>query len=220
MKTSEFFGKFKSGYLWGNLLAMAVVVALLIVGVKYALDVYTHHGESLTVPSVKNKKFKDAERILDDMGLVVIVSDTGYVKTLPPDVVLEQSVLPGEKVKSGRIIYLTVNALTTPTITLPDIIDNSSLREAMAKLSAMGFKLAMPEFIPGEKDWVYGVTVRGKNVVTGDKISIEDSVVIQVGNGLRDAADSINYIDPIYPEIDTLDTMDEFEIENHERELH
>lgn len=220
MKTSEFFGKFKSGYLWGNLLAMAVVVLLLVVGVKYALDVYTHHGESLTVPSVKNKKVKDAERILDDMGLVVIVSDTGYVKTLPPDVVLEQSVLPGEKVKSGRIIYLTVNALTTPTITLPDIIDNSSLREAMAKLSAMGFKLAMPEFIPGEKDWVYGVTVRGKNVVTGDKISIEDSVVIQVGNGLRDAADSINYIDPIYPEIDTLDTMDEFEIENHERELH
>ncbi len=220
MKTSEFFGKFKSGYLWGNLLAMAVVVVVLVVGVKYALDVYTHHGESLTVPSVKNKKVKDAERILDDMGLVVIVSDTGYVKTLPPDVVLEQSVLPGEKVKSGRIIYLTVNALTTPTITLPDIIDNSSLREAMAKLSAMGFKLAMPEFIPGEKDWVYGVTVRGKNVVTGDKISIEDSVVIQVGNGLRDAADSINYIDPIYPEIDTLDTMDEFEIENHERELH
>ena len=57
MKTSEFFGKFKSGYLWGNLLAMAVVVVLLLVGVKYALDVYTHHGESLTVPSVKHKKY-------------------------------------------------------------------------------------------------------------------------------------------------------------------
>ena len=39
MKTSEFFGKFKSGYLWGNLLAMLVVAALLVVGVKYALDI-------------------------------------------------------------------------------------------------------------------------------------------------------------------------------------
>ena len=171
MKTSEFFGKFKSGYLWGNLLAMAVVVVLLLVGVKYALDVYTHHGESLTVPSVKHKKYKDAERILDDLGLVVVVSDTGYVKTLPPDVILEQSIEAGEKVKSGRIIYLTVNALKTPTITLPDIIDNSSLREAMAKLTAMGFKLAMPQFVPGEKDWVYGVLVGGKSVVTGSKIS-------------------------------------------------
>ncbi|MBR5697129.1 MAG: PASTA domain-containing protein [Prevotella sp.] len=210
MKTSEFFGKFKSGYLWGNLLAMAVVVVLLIVGVKYALDVYTHHGESLTVPSVKHKKYKDAERILDDLGLVVVVSDTGYVKTLPPDVILEQSIEAGEKVKSGRIIYLTVNALKTPTITLPDIIDNSSLREAMAKLTAMGFKLAMPQFVPGEKDWVYGVLVGGKSVVTGAKISVEDSLVIQVGNGMRDASDSVNYIDPIYPEEE--DAIDEFEI--------
>ena len=202
MKTSEFFGKFKSGYLWGNLLAMAVVVVLLLVGVKYALDVYTHHGESLTVPSVKHKKYKDAERILDDLGRVVVVSDTGYVKTLPPDVILEQSIEAGEKVKSGRIIYLTVNALKTPTITLPDIIDNSSLREAMAKLTAMGFKLAMPQFVPGEKDWVYGVLAGGKSVVTGSKIS--------VGNGMRDASDSVNYIDPIYPEEE--DAIDEFEV--------
>ena len=211
MKTSEFFGKFKSGYLWGNLLAMAVVVMLLIIGVKYALDLYTHHGESMTVPSVKHKKYKDAERILDDLGLIVVVSDTGYVKTLPPDVVLEQSIEPGETVKSGRIIYLTVNALKTPTITLPDIIDNSSLREAMAKLTAMGFKLAMPQFVSGERDWVYGVLVNGKHVATGDKISVEDSLVIQVGNGLRDASDSVNYIDPIYPSFNDDEDLDGFE---------
>ena len=212
MKTSEFFGKFKSGYLWGNLLAMAVLVALLVLGVKYGLDIYTHHGESLTIPNVKHKAFKDAERILDDLGIIVVVSDTGYVKTLPPDVVLEQSIEPGEHVKSGRIIYLTVNALRTPTITLPDIIDNSSLREAMAKLTAMGFKLGMPQFVPGEKDWVYAVLVNGKNVVTGDKISVEDSLVIQVGNVMRDASDSVNYIDPIYPEFDESDEIDEFEV--------
>ena len=112
--------------------------------------------------------------------------------------------------KSGRIIYLTVNATKTPTITLPDIIDNSSLREAMAKLSAMGFKLAMPEFVPGERDWVYGVTVGGRHVATGDKISVEDSLVIQVGNGMRDVADSVNYIEPIYPE-EVDDEADDFE---------
>ena len=211
MKTSEFFDKFKSGYLWGNLLAMAIVVVLLVIGVKYGLDAYTHHGESIVVPSVKHKAYKDAQRILDDLGLTVVVSDTGYVKTLPADCILEQSIEPGEHVKSGRIIYLTVNATKTPTITLPDIIDNSSLREAMAKLSAMGFKLAMPEFVPGERDWVYGVTVRGKHVATGDKISVEDSLVIQVGNGMRDAADSVNYIEPIYPEEEDESEDDEFE---------
>ena len=35
----------------------------------------------------------------------------------------------------------------------------------MAKLTAMGFKLGAPEYIPGEEDWVYGILVKGKHVV-------------------------------------------------------
>lgn len=210
MKTSEFFRKFASLYLWCNLLAMALVVVVLALGVRYGLDLYTHHGESLVVPNVKHKAYKDAERILDDLGLVMEVSDTGYVKSLPPDCILEQSIMPGDRVKSGRIIYVTLNAPTTPTITLPDVIDNSSLREAMAKLSAIGFKLGMPEFVPGERDWVYGITVKGRHVATGDKISIEDELIIQVGNGQRDAADSVDYIDPVYTLED--DEEDGFEV--------
>ena len=46
MKASEFFKKITSGYLWGNLFAMAVLLVLISLGVKYGLDVYTHHGES------------------------------------------------------------------------------------------------------------------------------------------------------------------------------
>lgn len=211
MKTSEFFRKFASAYLWLNLLGMAVVVVVLALGVKYGLDLYTHHGEALIVPNVKHKACKDAERILDDLGLVMEVSDTGYVKSLPPDCILEQSVMPGERVKSGRIVYVTINAPTTPTITLPDVIDNSSLREAMAKLSAIGFKLGMPEFVPGERDWVYGITVKGRHVATGDKISIEDELIIQVGNGQRDMSDSVDYIDPVYP-IEEDEEEDGFEV--------
>ena len=200
MKTSEFFGKFKSGYLWGNLLAMAVVVVLLLVGVKYALDVYTHHGESLTVPSVKHKKYKDAERILDDLGLVVVVSDTGYVKTLPPDCILEQSLMPGQVVKSGRIVYVVVNASSTPTLTIPDVIDNSSYREARARLTAMGFKVGDPEYVPGEKDWVYGIKCKGRLVSAGQRVPVDAFIIIQVGDGMRDMADSVAFIDAPAPQ--------------------
>lgn len=207
MKSSEFLGKLKSFYLWGNLLAMLLVVFVMGIGVRYGLNWYTHHGEAIMIPNVKKKSFTEAESILKQMGLKAVVSDTGYVKTLPPDCVLEQSPAAGEKVKAGRIIYLTINASKSPTITLPDVIDNSSLREAMAKLSAMGFKVGMPQFIPGEKDWVYGILVRGKHVAVGDRISIEDSLIIQAGNGMRDEADSVNYIDPVYPEYD--DASDE-----------
>lgn len=204
MTVSEFFGKFKSKYLWGNLAAMVGVVIVLALGVRYGIDLYTHHGESIAIPNLLHKKYADAERILDNLGLTIEVSDTGYVKTLPPDCILEQSPAPGEHVKSGHVIYVTINALHTPTLTLPDIIDNSSLREAMAKLTAMGFKLAPPQFVAGEKDWVYGVLVNGRHVVYGDKIPVDAKLVIVAGNGLRDASDSVNYVDPEYPEDDGL----------------
>ena len=200
-----------SRYLWGHLVAMALVVVLMALGVRYGLDVYTHHGEAIAIPNVKHKSFADAEHLLTEAGLKVVVSDTGYVKTLPPDCILEQMPLAGEKVKSGRVVYLTVNASHSPTITLPDVIDNSSLREAMAKLSAMGFKLGMPKYIPGEKDWVYGIQVKGRNVATGDKISIEDTLIILVGNGMRSASDSVDYIDPVFEESSEEGDVDEFE---------
>lgn len=209
MRSSEFFCKFKSFYLWGNLLAMAATVVLVCLGVRFGLNIYTHHGESIAIPNVKRKSFKEAEETLSRLGLKAVVSDTGYVKTIPPDCVLEQTPAAGDKVKTGRIIYLTINASKSPTITLPDVIDNSSLREAVAKLTAMGFKVGKPQFIPGEKDWVYSILVRGKHVMTGDKISIDDTVIIQAGNGMRNSSDVIDYVDPVYPGHGTSEEDDE-----------
>lgn len=196
MKSSDFFGKLTSRYLWGNLAAMLAVIVALCVGVKFGLDAYTHHGEEIPIPDVRHKLFSDAEHIMQNAGLTIVVNDTGYVKTAAPDAILTQSPEPGVKVKSGHIVYVTINSPHTPTISLPDVIDNSSLREAMAKLTAMGFRLGQPQYIPGEKDWVYGITVRGKSVVAGDRIAIDAPLVIQVGNGLRSDADSVDYIDP------------------------
>lgn len=217
MTPSEFINKFKSKYLWGNLLAMVVVVVLLCVGVKFGIDLYTHHGESITIPDIRHKSFADAERILDDAGLQIEVSDTGYVRNLPPDCILEQTPGAGESVKAGHIIYVTINADHTPTLTIPDVIDNSSLREAMAKLTAMGFKLTSPQYIPGEEDWVYGILVKGKHVVAGDKVSIDDVLTIQVGNGQRDASDSVSFVDPVgshgnFEEAAPSDDEDNFEV--------
>ncbi len=198
MTSSEFINKFKSKYLWGNLGAMLLVCILLCVGVKYGIDLYTHHGEAIRVPDIRYKNINDATRILDDAGLEVVVTDTGYVRSLPPNVILEQTPASGEVVKSGHVIYVTINSNHSPCITIPDVIDNSSLREAMAKLTAMGFKLGTPQYISGEEDWVYGILVKGKHVVAGDKVSIDDVLIIQVGNGQRSASDSIDMVDPVF----------------------
>lgn len=43
---------------------------------------------------------------------------------------------------------------------------------------------------------MYGITVNGHSVTAGDKVSVDDVLVIQVGNGQRDAADSVDFVDP------------------------
>ena len=108
MNGKEFLSKFKSSFLWANLLAMALVVVVCVMGIKYGLDTYTHHGEAISIPDVRRRTFDDAERILNSLGFNVVVVDTGYVKTLPADAVLELSPEVGQKVKTGRTIYLTI----------------------------------------------------------------------------------------------------------------
>ncbi len=198
MKPSTFFKKIFSFKLWANLFAMLLVIVLLCLGVKYGMDIYTHHGEKISVPDIRNKSFVDAQYILRRAGLQIEVSDTGFVKALPPDCILEQSLTPGTVVKSGRIVFVVINASNTPTLTIPDVIDNSSYREARARMIAMGFKVGDPEYVPGEKDWVYGIKCRGRLMVSGQKVPVDALVIIQVGDGLRDEEDSVAYIDPVY----------------------
>ena len=53
------------------------------------------------------KSYQEAEAQLKRLGLELQVVDTGYIKTLPADCILEQTPKGGERVKSGRIIYVT-----------------------------------------------------------------------------------------------------------------
>ena len=214
MDSKEFLNKFKSSFLWANLLAMALVVIVCVMGVKFGLDTYTHHGEAISIPDVRRRSFDDAERILKGLGFNVVVVDTGYVKTLPPDAVLELSPEVGQKVKTGRTIYLTINASNSPVLSLPDVIDNCSFREAQAKLTAMGFLIGEPQYITGEKDWVYGVKCNGRSLAAGDRVSIEDKIVLQVGSGQRDANDTLVVTDAVYDNMPERGDFNHGEVDN------
>lgn len=208
MTASEFFKKLMSGKFWANIVAMFGAVVLLCLGVKFGLDIYTHHGEEIEVPNIKHKLFSDAEQLLSNRGLKIAVVDTGYVRSLPPDCILEQVVPAGSKVKRGRVVYVIVNASHSLMIALPDLIDNNSYREAKANLVAMGFKVGPPQYVPGEKDWVYGITCRGRNLHNGERVSVDEVLTIQVGNGEMNMDEDITYTDPEYaPSGDSLNTQ-------------
>ena len=101
----------------GNCLGMIVVsLALVFVTLEF-LQCYTNHGDNVTMPNMRGLKLDIVEQKLEALGLRCEVVDTGYIDTYVGDVVLEQSVKPGDKIKVGRIIELTINASSAPATT-------------------------------------------------------------------------------------------------------
>lgn len=197
---------YKSHYLTSHLILLALVVILLSIGVGFGLDIYTHHGERIIVPDLKGMSFDKAYNQLIEKGIQIQVSDSGYNKKLPANTILAQTPNSGMAIKEGHIVYVTVNSPSSPTFTLPDIIDNSSLREAEARLSAMGFQLTAPQKVEGEKDWVYGITSRGRRVSNGDRLSIDHPLTLMVGKGTTEDVMETAYEDslgvPVVSEVD------------------
>lgn len=183
MKVKEFFSFRHNSFFWGNLIAMIVVFALLFWGVLKGLDIYTRHGEAVVVPNVKGMRVTEAAKLLQNQGLGCIVADSTYVKDLPAGCILDYNPSLGQKVKEGRTIYLTINTLNVPLQLVPDVADNSSVRQAQARILASGFKLNEIQHIPGEKDWVYGVKFQERLLTVGDKVPVGASLTLVVGNG-------------------------------------
>ncbi len=183
MTIKEFFGKLTGKIIWVNLLVMSLVLAGGAVGVWIGLERYTMHGVEIAVPDVRGMSAGDARRALERQGLTAVVTDSAYDKTLPSGTVSEQVPQAGGRVKPGREISLTVNTARVPTLPMPDIADNSSLREAEARLTAMGFRLGAREYVDGERDWVYGVKYRGRNVFGGDRVPVGAELTLQAGSG-------------------------------------
>ena len=190
MTIKEFFSFKTNKYFWLDLIAMMAVVILLLFGVLKWLDVYTRHGEAVVVPDVKGMTVGEAEMLLRNHGLVCVVSDSNYVKNKPAGSILELNPSAGQKVKEGRTIYLTINTLDVPLRLVPDVADNSSVRQAQAKILAAGFKLSENELISGEKDWVYGVKYKGRQLNMGDKVPVGATLTLLVGDGETQVQDS------------------------------
>lgn len=210
MTIKEFFSFKANRFFWVNIIAMVVVAVLIVFGALKGLDIYTRHGQAVVVPDVKGMSVSEAEKMFRDQGLTYVVSDSNYVKNKPSGIILDLNPSVGQKVKEGRTIYLTINTLSTPLCVVPDVADNSSVRQAQAKLMAAGFKLTENRMVSGEKDWVYGVIFQGRQLQIGDKAPIGATLTLMVGDGAQSAgADSVDMVEDAAISADDSGTEDD-----------
>ena len=169
-----------------NLLIAIVLSGVLIYATLKWLDSYTLHNKSVTVPDIKNFPVAEAARFLEDRGLRYSVIDSVYSRNAKRGAVVEVTPAIGSRVKTGRIVFLTVNAVASQMASIPAVHD-LSFRQAYALLRARGFESVEVVYIPGVyKDLAIRVELRGRTLAEGERIQLGAPLDLVVSNGTEE----------------------------------
>lgn len=184
MALKDFFKGKSAWTFWGNIVLMVMAIVAVPTLTFYLLDQFTHHGEKIEVPNVLGKSQEQAEEMLRERGLKPLVSDSAYDKRMAPGAVLAQSPEAGYEVKGDRAIYLTMNLHGVPMVQMPPVVGQGTLRETVALLQSMGFKLTPHERVMGHpQDLVLSVKQGGRQVHAGQQVPRDRALTIVVGGG-------------------------------------
>ena len=183
-----------------NLLLAVVVACALVFGTLKWLDSYTRHNEAVVVPDVKGLGMEEAAEFFKNSNLRYNVKPGAIVELVP---------MAGSKVKEGRIVFVTVNALTSQMATIPEVED-LSFRQAYAILRARGFEKIEIEYVPGDfKDLALGVELHGRALQKGEHVPLVAPLVLKVSSGEAEMpADSLGLPDDSMP-VESLDSEEE-----------
>lgn len=185
----------KNPFVW-NFLLMMVVGCALIYGTLAWLDYYTRHNEAVIVPDVKGLSMNEAKSFFDNTGLRYNVIDSVFSNDVNPGAIVEVVPEPGSKVKEGRIVFVTINALTAQMAIIPEVAD-LSFRQAYALLRSLGFKNIEVKFVPGDyKDLAVGVERNAQMINRGERVPLASTLTLIISNGEKEidslSLDSLN----------------------------
>lgn len=129
-----------SNWIVRNLVWAGVFVLVLLIGAMIFLNRFTKHNQEISVPDFANLSVAEATALASEAGMRVEVSDSVFVKRMEKGAVYRQNPRAGSKVKEGRRILLTINAVNSKKVTMPNLI-GYSMRQAMAELQSRGLVL-------------------------------------------------------------------------------
>lgn len=164
------------------LIAVSGTLAFLMIAF-YSLQLYTHHGESISVPIFEGLPVNRAIQMAESMGFRYQI-DSVYQMDKPPGLVIEQDPDPNTLVKNNRTIYLTIITTRAPKTNFPDIMGMTFL-EACATLANYDLKLGDTSYQPDvSKDRVLEAKLAGKAITKGQELPKGSSIELVLGNGM------------------------------------
>ena len=121
------------------LLAVGIIIAIIIIAFG-SLNIITRHNRELTVPDFTNMSLEDALNLAEKRDVRLEVTDSVFVKRLGRGYIYSQNPVAGSKVKKGRRILITINAINPQMVEMPSLV-GFSLRQAYTELTSKGLSL-------------------------------------------------------------------------------
>tara|TARA_R110002012_G_scaffold69003_1_gene178872 strand:- start:7966 stop:8553 length:588 start_codon:yes stop_codon:yes gene_type:complete len=164
-------------------LAAAAVLILVFLSLQW-LKSTTNHGEFVEVPDFSKMSVMEMREAVEEAGLRYQVLDSSdFNPDYPRFSILDQNPPAGNKVKSNRKIYFTVNPSGYKKVSVPDIIQVTQ-RNATSMLRAVGLDVERVTYIDElGKDMVYRMKYKGKYLSPGDRLPKTSKVELICGNG-------------------------------------
>jgi beta-lactam-binding protein with PASTA domain len=163
-----------------------ILCVLLIFSIGYFyvyLPAVTHHGESITVPDLKGMKVEELQPFLSKHDLRFEIDDSTYSEDFPPFSVLRQFPKEGSKVKEGRVIYVSVNRKSPPTMPLTDLT-NISLTAADIILKSTQLRRGRVSYRPHPfLNLVLEMYYKGRPIQPGAQVQKGTTIDLVVGDG-------------------------------------
>lgn len=182
------------GVLVSILVACGSLMVIMILYFYVYLPQITNHDETITVPNAVGKNFNELEEFLGSRDLRYEVNDSTYSGNYPPLTVLKQFPAEGAKVKENRVIYVSLNRVTPPTVPVPNLIDGS-LINADAVLKSNELKRGRIELVRGPfLQVVQGMKHKGHPIQPGERVpkgSVIDLVVMDGGSNCYPLSDLV-----------------------------
>lgn len=182
---------FFSHWIVRNLLIAVLIVAVLVVGAMIFLNVVTQHDKEIDVPDFSNMTLSEAESAASQAGVRLEVTDSVFVKRMKRGAVYRQNPQAGSKVKEGRRIVLTINAVNAKKVTMPDLV-GLSMRQAKAELMSRGLVLNRLIYVQDLATNNVLRQLRGnREIEPGTMIESESAIDLVVG---LNSMDNVTYV--------------------------
>jgi beta-lactam-binding protein with PASTA domain len=171
----------KSKFFWRHLILATATTMLFLAGCAYFLNYYTLHNEHVEVPNFEGIYVKGLDKFINNYDLKYEVVDSLYNLKLAKGTVIDQDPSPGSTVKSGRTVYLTVNAILSQKVAMPNLID-LSLRQSTSLLETYGLKVGMLRYIEGLPPIIQQL-YKGQKIIPGTMIDKGSEIDLVLGRG-------------------------------------